>query len=87
MPRASRDTIHAVARLSPRHALSAPEAALFVGISETLFRELVQEGVMPVPGRSGPGCCGTRTNWSSRSSPCPVRARRPRRPSRAGTTW
>ena len=49
MGRAVRDTIHAVARLSPRHALSAPEAALFVGISETLFRELVQEGVMPRP--------------------------------------
>ena len=47
MGRAVRDTIHAVARLSPRHALSAPEAALFVGISETMFRELVQEGVMP----------------------------------------
>jgi hypothetical protein len=29
--------------------LSAPEAALFVGISETMFRELVDEGTMPRP--------------------------------------
>ena len=35
--------------MSPRHALSAPEAALFVGISETMFRELVSEGLMPRP--------------------------------------
>jgi hypothetical protein len=41
MGRTVRDTIHAVARLSPRHALSAPEAALFVGISEILFREFM----------------------------------------------
>ena len=49
MGRASRDTVPAVARLSPRHALSAPEAALFVGINENMFRELVEEGVMPRP--------------------------------------
>jgi predicted DNA-binding transcriptional regulator AlpA len=49
MGKAVRDTIYAVARLSPRHALNVPEAALFVGISETLFCGLVQEGTMPRP--------------------------------------
>ena len=49
MGRAVRDTIPAAFRLSPRHALSAPEAALFIGISETMFRELVGEGTMPRP--------------------------------------
>jgi predicted DNA-binding transcriptional regulator AlpA len=29
-----------------REALRAPEAALFVGISETTFRELVEEGTI-----------------------------------------
>ena len=49
MGRAVRDLLPAASRLSPRHALSAPEAALFVGLSETLFRELVDEGTMPSP--------------------------------------
>lgn len=49
MGRAVRDLVPTASRLSPRHALSAPEAALFVGINETLFRELVDEGVMPNP--------------------------------------
>ena len=49
MPKTSRATVPAFARLSPRHALSAPEAALFVGGCETMVPELVDEGVMPRP--------------------------------------
>ena len=37
------------ARLFIRRGLSEPEAALYVGIGSTKFRELVQDGRMPKP--------------------------------------
>lgn len=39
----------AAARLPIRRALSEPEAALYVGIGSTKFRDLVADGRMPKP--------------------------------------
>lgn len=47
MPRADTDTRTTLA--PPRRGLRRPEAALYVGVSESKFSDLVRDGLMPQP--------------------------------------
>lgn len=45
MPRAAEHTMAA----APRRGLRKPEAALYVGVGESKFAEMVRDGIMPQP--------------------------------------